>query len=553
MQIQTIPLAKLKPHPRNVRKTGGASIEDLAANIAAVGLFNPLTVMPVGKDFEVVAGARRLQAMKLLADAGTLPASLADGAPCHVLASGNAVEVSLAENVIRQAMHPADEFEAYQALVAEGQTVDEIADRFGVKPRHVEERLRLANVAPLFLRLYRDGKATLEQLMALALVDDHSAQVAAWGGDGTFEYMRSPHNLRRSLTEKAILSTDPAPLLVGVEAYEAAGGKVRRDLFSDIVIFENGALLNRLAMKKLQAKADELVKAGWGWAEPRIDWPHSERSQFKQVPGSKPSPVLGAIVEIGNNGKPVVHLGLLKPGQKAPTGAKTKTEKRSGPTKNPMSEVHSRLEAMRTGIVRAHLRANPRTAVTVMVAGMATVCFNLRDEVGHAFGALDVFPYAQPDAKQVLALIDSEGVKADAAWRKKVEAGTKKHGNVLAWLLAEPGEVLPLLDFLAVQTVDVEVWDDQQKAATNEAIALVGADIGKHWQLTPEWLQAQGKAYILAALEQALGKAKAEPFGRVKPAGLAAEAHKALAAAGWLPEPMRGPAPKAKPAKGKKK
>ena len=37
MQIQTIPLSQLSPHPRNVRKTGGTSIHDLACSIAANG------------------------------------------------------------------------------------------------------------------------------------------------------------------------------------------------------------------------------------------------------------------------------------------------------------------------------------------------------------------------------------------------------------------------------------------------------------------------------------------------------------------------------------
>src|SRR5690606_17590747 len=109
MQFQTIPLSQLKPHPRNVRKTGGTSITDLAASIAAHGLINPITVVPVGAEFEVVAGARRWAAVKQLADTGRMPEQLAGGIPCQVVAAGSVTELSLAENVIREAMHPLDQ------------------------------------------------------------------------------------------------------------------------------------------------------------------------------------------------------------------------------------------------------------------------------------------------------------------------------------------------------------------------------------------------------------------------------------------------------------
>jgi ParB family chromosome partitioning protein len=74
--ILFIPLTKLALSLVNARRTGaGIGLEELAASIAAHGLLQNLQVRSVldgeGQEtsrYEVVAGARRLAAMKLLAN-----------------------------------------------------------------------------------------------------------------------------------------------------------------------------------------------------------------------------------------------------------------------------------------------------------------------------------------------------------------------------------------------------------------------------------------------------------------------------------------------------
>ena len=73
--IQSIPLNKLVPSPRNVRKSSDALADlQLRADIAARGLLQNLVVRK-GKrgKFEVEAGGRRLAALQALAEEGTLP------------------------------------------------------------------------------------------------------------------------------------------------------------------------------------------------------------------------------------------------------------------------------------------------------------------------------------------------------------------------------------------------------------------------------------------------------------------------------------------------
>jgi ParB family transcriptional regulator, chromosome partitioning protein len=67
-ELLLLPLSKLRPSSRNVRKSGGTSIPELAASIARVGLLQNLNVVLAadGEHYEVVAGRRRLAALKLL-------------------------------------------------------------------------------------------------------------------------------------------------------------------------------------------------------------------------------------------------------------------------------------------------------------------------------------------------------------------------------------------------------------------------------------------------------------------------------------------------------
>ena len=73
-----------------------------------------------GEHYEVVAGGRRLAAFKLLAKKRRIAKEWE--VPCLLVADASARTVSLTENVQREAMHPADQFEAFAALVERGPT-----------------------------------------------------------------------------------------------------------------------------------------------------------------------------------------------------------------------------------------------------------------------------------------------------------------------------------------------------------------------------------------------------------------------------------------------
>ena len=127
--FQYVPLNNLVVSPRNVRrKDRKADIDALAASISSRGLLQNLCVVAQKDRFEVDAGGRRLMALKKLARDGLIAKDFP--VPCNVVALEEGREVSLTENVHRVAMDAMDEVDAYAALVAEGATREQIAQRF---------------------------------------------------------------------------------------------------------------------------------------------------------------------------------------------------------------------------------------------------------------------------------------------------------------------------------------------------------------------------------------------------------------------------------------
>ena len=289
-ELLSVALTSLVPSPYNVRRHTAGQVEELAALIDATGLLHNLVVTEqvVGRGkaskvrFAVAAGERRRRAMLLLQQRGRLPKS--QEVLCELVPPERAREVSVAENSGREALHPADEFDAFKALIDEGKGIEDVAVRFGVSVLTVQRRLKLSALSPKLLALYRQDGINLDQLMALALSDDHEAQERAWFEAQPWD--REPSSIRRKLTTGEIeAATSALARFVGVEAYEAAGGVVRRDLFDDDQsrFLSDPALLDRLASEKLEAAAAIIrqdAADGWKWVEARLTLDHSGLRQF---------------------------------------------------------------------------------------------------------------------------------------------------------------------------------------------------------------------------------------------------------------------------------
>jgi ParB family transcriptional regulator, chromosome partitioning protein len=278
-----IPLNKLKKSPNNARKTphSEAAIEAYAASIAAKGILQNLVVEPELDDdgaatgfYSVTIGEGRRLAQLLRVKRKEIKKT--EPIRCIVDTANDPHEISLDENVTRENMHPADQFEAFKKLADErGFGAEEIAARFGVTPHVVRQRLRLGAVSPKLMEIYRNGDLALDQLMAFAITEDHARQEAAFE---RLSYNRDASTIRRLLTETNVAATDRRAVFAGAEKYTEVGGTILRDLFTEDRggYFEDVALLDMLVLAKLGREANALMEAeGWKWAQVFLDYPHS--------------------------------------------------------------------------------------------------------------------------------------------------------------------------------------------------------------------------------------------------------------------------------------
>ncbi|MFN8681369.1 ParB N-terminal domain-containing protein [Paracoccus sp. P2] len=291
-----IPFNKLVLSQSNVRRVkAGVSVEELAESIARRGLIQSLHVRPEldadGKEtgfFEVPAGGRRYRALELLVKQKRLNKTAP--VPCIVSEASDDIlidEVSLAENIERAPLHPLDQFRAFQVLREKGMSEEEIAAAFFVDAKVVKQRLRLVSVSPALLDVYVEDGMTLEQLMAFTVSEDHARQEQVWEAirDG---WQKEPYTIRRLLTETTVRASDKRALFVGIEAYEAAGGYVLRDLFQqdDGGWLQDPVLLDRLAAEKLKTEAETIAEEGWKWIEIAADFPYGHTSGLRRLAGT---------------------------------------------------------------------------------------------------------------------------------------------------------------------------------------------------------------------------------------------------------------------------
>lgn len=274
--IKTIPLNKLVPSPRNVRRhSDPAADAELKASIAARGLLQNLIVRPGAKGkFEVEAGERRRKAMLALADDKVLPKD--HEVTCLVLegTTEGAIETSLAENFHRLAMNPADEAQAFASLVEVGASIEDVARRFGLTLRFVEGRLRLSKLAPAVFEALASGKITLDLAKAYGATSDQQIQARVFEQVSTGYYAPNPDSIRRMVLSGTVRGSDPRARLIGRDAYIAAGGLIERELFDDedSEAWVDVALLETLAAAKMDEQARALAnEQGLAWVKPTLD------------------------------------------------------------------------------------------------------------------------------------------------------------------------------------------------------------------------------------------------------------------------------------------
>lgn len=234
-----------------------AEIGALAANIHERGLIYPLLVTKIGGKRFVAAGNRRLAALKLMESQGLIPADWP--VPCIMIDAADAKELSLAENVHRQQLHPIDEYEAFAGL---GQDAETIARRFGLSVKHVRQRLALGSMAPEIRKAWRAGEIQRDVAQAFTATADQKKQAEVYKELKKAKRLYG-YEIKRALVggqRQSVKCADMA--LVGLDAYLAAGGTIAEDLFSDEAEVESPEILNELVAKRRAEIISIIAEAG---------------------------------------------------------------------------------------------------------------------------------------------------------------------------------------------------------------------------------------------------------------------------------------------------
>ena len=296
--VITVPASKLTIAPTNVRtSTDPTADAQLRASIAARGILQNLIGLPVARrkgEYRITAGGRRLTQVNALIADGVLAPDYP--VPVMVLADKNdATEVSLVENFTRLDMSPADECRAFQDIIAsEKKTPADVAKRFGLTERFVLGRLRLASLADPIFDALANGCITLDVAKAYASISDPVRQALVFEDMESSYYANNVAEIRRRLVSGFHRGSDPKALLVGREAYVAAGGRIDSDLFSDIANenWIDSDILERLADDAMMAAARTLrEREGYGEVrticETRV--PYMETMELEPVEGALPT------------------------------------------------------------------------------------------------------------------------------------------------------------------------------------------------------------------------------------------------------------------------
>ncbi|PQL26234.1 chromosome partitioning protein ParB [Pantoea ananatis] len=306
IDIEMIPLSRLAISPLNVRSKiyVQSRIESLAATIKNVGLLHNLIAHDMADGMLGVAcGGRRLTAMQLLLSQGVYqPDQLI---PVKRVTEELARAASMVENGEREDMHPAEQIAGFRALAEEGKTPAQIGDLMGYSSRHVQRCLKLIDLAPAILDELASNNITLEQCQALALADTHDRQLEVWEQASGY-YNASAEVIRKLITSsETAISHSQKFTFIGKDAYLAAGGTIRTDLFSsDDEGYIDTALVEQLTLQKLQQIAKAVQKEeGFAWTEVRMDsrlqsWSNEVKKTYQLLPERCPELTLEEDAEL---------------------------------------------------------------------------------------------------------------------------------------------------------------------------------------------------------------------------------------------------------------
>ena len=173
-ELQRIPTSRIRPNPYQPRREfDPAALAELEASIRANGLLQPITVRRKGDSYELIAGERRLRAVRNL-DWKDVHAVVRDFDDQTMLV------LALVENLQRADLNPIEEARGYQRLLGEfSLTHQDVADAVGKDRSTITNLLRVLTLPDHVQQLVESGKLSAGHARALAGIEHADALAIA--------------------------------------------------------------------------------------------------------------------------------------------------------------------------------------------------------------------------------------------------------------------------------------------------------------------------------------------------------------------------------------
>jgi ParB family transcriptional regulator, chromosome partitioning protein len=364
MNIDHIPLDRLSVSKANMRAgKKPPDIADILPSIIKRGVISPVFIRPNCAEghFEIVAGKRRYYASLEAAKRGKDDVTL----PCITLGEGDdadALEISMIENMLRQAPDQVTQWESYTRLVKEGRSVEDIAATFALTELQVKRILALGNLLPRIREAFRAEEIDAPTVKHLTLAT--KAQQKAWlalfeDKDG---YAPRGSQLKAWLFGGASISTSMA--LFDLADFD---GPVVKDMFEEDGYFADADQFWAAQGTEIERRKAAYLEDGWSSVEIIPPGTHFNDWQYEKTPKRKGGRVY---IQVKAKGEVIFHEGYLTTKE-----ARRRDDETSGIIKQPAptrpeitSAMTSYIDLHRHAAVRSALATQPSLALRVMVA-----------------------------------------------------------------------------------------------------------------------------------------------------------------------------------------
>jgi len=171
-QLMELPVSEISSNPYQPRAGfDQEGIEELKRSIAEKGVIQPIIVKRTEEGYQLIAGERRLLAVKQ-SGGKSIPALVVE-----VSSPEEMMELALIENIQREDLNPIEEAKAYQTLIQRFQiTQEELSQRVGKDRSTIANCMRLLRLSPEIQEYISGGKISAGHARALLSLGDAQMQ-----------------------------------------------------------------------------------------------------------------------------------------------------------------------------------------------------------------------------------------------------------------------------------------------------------------------------------------------------------------------------------------